>query len=144
MTDSFANTTTIKNALAHIISPKIVRSGGIFDTYETKFDLVNVDTGNINTIVVDNVIFQATSSPQTGIYKVTSSNSGNVIVIPNSKISKDSIVFAEIQWCPVDSNIVSVQRIQVNQQGGSFDIYLSRNLDISDVGLQISWFVSRF
>jgi hypothetical protein len=39
--DPFANTTTVKNILQHVISPKIVRDGN--GGYVTKTDLVNVD-----------------------------------------------------------------------------------------------------
>ena len=39
--DPFANTTTVKNILSHIISPKIVKDGS--GGYTTKTDLVNID-----------------------------------------------------------------------------------------------------
>jgi len=39
--DPFANTTTVKNILNHIISPKIVKDGSA--GYTTKTDLVNID-----------------------------------------------------------------------------------------------------
>lgn len=40
--DPFANTTTVKNILQHVLSPKIVSNGA--GGYVTKTDLVNIDT----------------------------------------------------------------------------------------------------
>ena len=151
MTDSLANTTTVKNVLAHVISPKIVRSGGIYDTYETRFDLVNVDTGVINNIVADtitvnNILFQESTKSHVGSYSVKTSDNGlNYVIVPHSKITQNSLVFAEIQYIPINSQSIRIERVHVKQEGGAFFIYLSRNIDTSvDTNLKISWFVPKF
>jgi hypothetical protein len=52
--DPFANTTTVKNILQHVLSPKIVSDGS--GGYVTKTDLVNIDVANARNVVASNSV----------------------------------------------------------------------------------------
>ena len=126
--DPFANTTTVKNILQHIISPKIVSDGN--GGYVTKTDLVNVD----------NLIFTPKASTAgTGQNPLTSqcgtvTITGSSVIIYHSRVTASSIIFA----VPQDSQGIYV--ISVAPTSGSFTIKLNN----TGTNLPIGWFIASF
>ena len=91
--DPFANTTTVKNILQHIISPKLVNDGS--GGYVSKTDLVNVH----------NIVFAAGASTEDGSFeKPFTTQCGTIIADANfaattvfhSRVTENSIIFAVI------------------------------------------------
>jgi len=128
--DPFANTTTVKNILQHIISPKLVIDGS--GGYVSKTDLVNVH----------NIVFAAGASnedgtvahpftKQTGVF---TTDGDTQITVNHSRVTADSIVLAQ----NLDSNSLLVT--SVNATSGSFTINFSSNSS----GYKIGWFISKF
>ena len=128
--DPFANTTTVKNILQHIISPKIVRgaSGG----YVTKTDLVNVD----------NLIFNSPSTTQGTVEAPLTSQCGRVmptvnsqeITIFHSRVTPNSIIFAVVQ---TEGGTFVTRVVPRNTE---FDIWINTYVP----SLSIGWFIASF
>ena len=128
--DPFANTTTVKNILQHIISPKIVSNGS--GGYLSKTDLVNVH----------NIVFAAGASTEDGSLEkpfttqcgvLTTANGDNNFTIYHSRVSASSIIMA---CC----NLGDVLVTSVAVAEGSFTIYLSQET----IGYKIGWFIAKF
>lgn len=85
--DPFANTTTVKNILQHVLSPKIVSNGS--GGYVTKTDLVNIDTVNARSVVATSNINALNLFGTT----VTASSS---LVANNATIGNDLTVIRDI------------------------------------------------
>lgn len=130
--DPFAKTTTVKNILQHIISPKIVKSGG---GYVTKTDLVNVH----------NLMFSETANtPGTALNPltaqcgtVTMSRGGIEIVLHHSRITDNSIIIATCNT-PLAT---AVESIGVNRGTKTFTITL---LVAPGSDMTVSWFIAAF
>ena len=132
--DPFANTTTVKNILQHIISPKIVSDGS--GGYVTKTDLVNVDK----------ILFQSVgngagteASPltqQTG--RVTFPGGRDSITVYHSNVTSSSIILATT--LNKDPNLPLI--VEVLPADGSFVILLSGNT--GNPGLIVGWFIASF
>ena len=131
--DPFANTTTVKNILNHIISPKIVKDGS--GGYTTKTDLVNID----------NLIFASPASTagteaapltaQAGVLTVTS---GTAETVYHSRVTANSVIVASVkQFDNFERSIT-----QVLPAEGSFTITFSGSLGAD--GCKVSWFIASF
>jgi hypothetical protein len=131
--DPFANTTTVKNILNHIISPKIVKDGS---GYTTKTDLVNID----------NLIFASRGNgtgteatrltAQCGVVGVP--DTGSSVTVYHSRVTLDSIIIATNKTTGNNkSYILSVT--PVNQ---SFVIQLSSRPGGDNH--VVSWFIASF
>ena len=133
--DPFANTTTVKNILNHIISPKIVKDGS--GGYTTKTDLVNID----------NLVFASkgsgTGSPETPLTAqcgvVGFPNGGRIIRVYHSRVTSDSIIIATAKTVDLNSrSIVSV----TPDSSGYFEISL--NIVTGNAAYQVAWFIASF
>jgi hypothetical protein len=126
--DPFANTTTVKNILQHIISPKIVSDGA--NGYVSKTDLVNVH----------NLIFEAGASnedgsvgnPYTTQCGRTEFPDGEVMTVYHSRVTPTSIIIAS---CQSGFGIFVVSVVPGN---GYFNITLSSG------GGYAGWFIAKF
>lgn len=136
--DPFANTTTVKNILQHIISPKIVSDGA--GGYITKTDLVNVH----------NILFASPettrgdeSNPvltgQCGTYTLTGTE-GPLITFQHSRVTPNSIIFATVLN---NRSVYVVGVIPPNSATSNiFSIKMSGTIDLS--GTKIGWFIASF
>ena len=132
--DPFANTTTVKNILQHIISPKIVSDGA--NGYVSKTDLVNVH----------NLIFGAGASNEDGSAEHPfTTQSGVVTAFANSadtyfyhsRINANSVVFATIK-SDVNAVLFSVSTTSPNGIGL---VKITCNQTFSG---NIGWFIAKF
>ena len=139
--DPFANTTTVKNILNHIISPKIVKDGS--GGYTTKTDLVNID----------NLVFASrgsgTGSPavpltaQCGV--VTFPSNQSIITVYHSRVTANSIIIATHQ--SLDGNFRRVRTIVPNlnvESGGYFEITLDGVTGMGSLVNSLAWFIASF
>ena len=127
--DPFANTTTVKNILQHVISPKIVKDGN--GGYVTKTDLINVD----------NLLFTAASTTAgTESVRLTSQcgtvtlGIENAVRVFHSRVTPNSVILANVQT----NSGVSI--VNVEPFDGSFKIIVSA----PGFPVQISWFIAAF
>jgi hypothetical protein len=132
--DPFANTTTVKNILNHIISPKIVKDGS--GGYTTKTDLVNID----------NLLFASRGSgtgtlgvPLTAqVGEVDIPSDKDTVTIYHSRVTPNSIILATDK--DIGGNKTDVRSIQCTAE--SFTINLT---DLAGSGgKKISWFIASF
>lgn len=131
--DPFANTTTVKNILNHIISPKIVREGS---GYTTKTDLVNID----------NLIFATSGSgtgsaiaPQTAQCGFVGIPNGvSVVTVYHSRVTINSIIIATNKTAGTNSAAI----IDVVPSNASFVIRLTSVPGGSNHS--VSWFIASF
>ena len=101
-TDPFANTTTVKNILQHVLSPKIVSDGS--GGYVTKTDLVNIDTVNVGRIVATSGLvttLTATNLTSANINAVYGINVGTTVTARN--VIADTITTKRIIYNNTDS-----------------------------------------
>jgi len=128
--DPFANTTTVKNIIQHIISPKIVRDGT--NGYVSKTDLVNVH----------NIIFAPGASNEDGTvqnpfttqYGKTATRSRETNVY-HSQVTVNSIIIASVV------GVISNSILQgVEARNGYFVILASSAVNLIEVG----WFIAKF
>jgi hypothetical protein len=133
--DPFANTTTVKNILQHIISPKIVSNGS--GGYLSKTDLVNVH----------NIVFAAGASNETGSAENPfTTQSGVVTAFANSadtyfyhsRLNANSVVFATIRSPNLSAVIYSVSTTSDNIIGL---VRITCNQAFSGT---IGWFIAKF
>ena len=134
--DPFANTTTVKNILHHIISPKIVSNGS--GGYITKTDLVNVD----------NIIFQSSSNTtgtlllplltQSGQFTFPSATS--TVNVYHANVKSSSIILANVLTTDPGLNQYIVQ---VVPSAGSFAVTISNQSGTPSI-LKIGWFIASF
>jgi hypothetical protein len=134
--DPFANTTTVKNILNHIISPKIVKDGS--GGYTTKTDLVNIDNLLFasSSNVTGSVLIPLTS--QVGV--VTIERLRDSITVYHSRVTANSIILATNKTVET-SNRRTVSH--VTPVRGSFTIYLDGENGANGVSY-ISWFIASF
>jgi hypothetical protein len=132
--DPFANTTTVKNILNHIISPKIVKDGS--GGYTTKTDLVNID----NLIFVSPASTAGTeAAPLTAQVGVASGISDRTFVIVyHSRVTANSIIVASVKRFDNFQRSIS----QVLPDEGNFSITFSGALGVN--GCEVSWFIASF
>lgn len=133
--DPFANTTTVKNILQHIISPKIVSDGA--NGYVSKTDLVNVH----------NIVFAPGASNETGTAENPfTTQSGVVGADPytpdtyfyHSRINANSVVFATILSPGLTAVVYSVSTSKSNVNGL---VRINCNQTFSG---NIGWFIAKF
>lgn len=131
--DPFANTTTVKNILQHVISPKIVKdnAGG----YVTKTDLVNVHNLVFSERATGKGDAGIPLTAQCGTYTI-GANEGESIAFTHSRLSANSIVFAQVIS---DDNIV-VRRTHTDINFFTFTVELSG----PTAGVRIGWFIAAF
>jgi len=129
--DPFANTTTVKNILQHIISPKVVSDGE--QGYVSRTDLVNVH----------NIVFAGGTSNENGIVStrpfttqcgVSRTDGTSNIYIYHSRVTTTSVILASVQ------SAGSVFVISVNPEDGFFLI----NLSGTSTNFNVGWFIARF
>jgi len=129
--DAFANTTTVKNILQHIISPKLVNDGS--GGYVSKTDLVNVHnlvfgSGASNE---DGLIASTAFTTQCGLAFTTGTSS---ITIYHSRVTSNSIIFAQNRS---PSTLIMTSIVPTT---GSFTVNFNSNTS----GYGVGWFIARF
>ena len=128
--DPFENTTTVKNILQHVISPKVVSDG--ISGYIVRTDLVHIH----------NLIFEKGTATENGTsgnpfttQSGTATLSGASVTVYHSRVTSTSIVFATI----INGSSISISRVSPTL--GSFTIHpTSAPADNTTVG----WFIARF
>ena len=128
--DPFANTTTVKNILQHIISPKIVSDGS--GGYVTKTDLVNVD----NLLFTTNATTAGTDlnplTSQVGTFSFPEDSKTTSVY--HSRVTTNSVIFAVTQ--ANSGNYV----VSVVPEDGRFSI----TLNIRGYSGKVGWFIASF
>jgi hypothetical protein len=131
--DPFANTTTVKNILQHIISPKLVRDGS--GGYVSKTDLVNVH----------NIVFSSGAPNEDGTATrpfttqcgtILGSNVGEATVVYHSRVTNNSVIFATV----ISGGVSFVESVIANSSG-TFVITCS---EILSGGAKLGWFIGKF
>jgi hypothetical protein len=131
--DPFANTTTVKNILQHIISPKLVNDGS--GGYVSKTDLVNVH----------NLIFAAAALTENGTAAnpfttqcgtITGSVTNADTEVYHSRVTDKSVVFASI--------ISGAQYLVVNVIASNNGRFTIRCNDVLPSNVQLGWFIGKF
>jgi hypothetical protein len=129
--DPFANTTTVKNILQHIISPKIVSDGN--GGYVTKTDLVNVD----NLLFTSASIIESensSDSPVTSQCGIVTATQRSTFVY-HSRVTPNSIIFA----VPRENRNIYVVNVVTGQ--GVFIINLN---SAPFPNMSVGWFIASF
>jgi len=131
--DPFANTTTVKNILQHIISPKLVNDGS--GGYVSKTDVVNVH----------NIVFAAGASTEDGSFeKPFTTQCGTIIAEANfaantvfhSRVTENSIIFAVI----ISGGSNKICNV-IPSAAGVFTITCD---SILPPNTRLGWFIARF
>ena len=131
--DPFANTTTVKNILQHIISPKLVRDGS--GGYVSKTDLVNVH----------NIVFSSgapnedgtATRPFTTQCGIVSGGTGSeAIIVYHSRVTTESVIFASV----ISGGDIAVYNVIANSPG-MFVITCSTPPLSTD---KFGWFIGKF
>lgn len=132
--DPFENTTTVKNILQHVISPKVVSDG--ISGYIVRTDLVHIH----------NIIFEKGTATEDGTSGnpfttqcgtvTTVSGSLSSPVVYHSRVTSTSIVFATIMS---GSSSMSISRVIPNL--GSFIVSLSSAPNTNTI---VGWFIAKF
>ena len=133
--DPFATTTTVKNILQHIISPKIVSNGA--SGYVTKTDIVNV-----NNIIFDDVgdgagTAQLPLTQQSG--RVAFPIRSRFIDVYHAKVKTTSNILVSI--LKTDGNRPQIE--EVLPGNGMFTINLSGDT-ANTIGFTVGWFIASF
>ena len=132
MSDPFANTTTVKNILQHVLSPKIVRDGS--GGYTTKVDLVNVDRVVLNDPRGSGTI----SDPFTGqCGSVTIGSGENQISVFATGLTANSVVFA----VNAVNDEPGVESVGID---GANTHFIIRLRDPTSRPTRIGWFIAKF
>jgi hypothetical protein len=140
--DPFANTTTVKNILQHVISPKIVKDGN--GGYVSKTDLVNVHnlvfTGYNPSVELGTQAKPFTSQYGTSTYTggpIPNIENGKYLTVYHSRVTPNSVIIAIV------SNEVSPRFLYAITPGsGSFTIVISA--DTATAGIKVTWFIAAF
>jgi hypothetical protein len=127
--DPFANTTTVKNILQHVISPKIVSDGT--GGYVTKTDLVNVHNLVFSERATGKGDAGIPLTAQCGTYTI-GANEGENITFTHSRLSANSIVLAQV----ISDDSVVVRRTYTDLNSFTFTVALSGLAE----GVRIGWF----
>ena len=131
--DPFANTTTVKNILQHVISPKLVHDGN--GGYVSKTDLVNVH----------NIIFAPGSSTEDGtISNPFTTQCGTILgstiaaatTVYHSRVTTNSVIFASI----MGGGFNTIYNVIPNA-AGTFTITCDTILPDNTI---LGWFIARF
>lgn len=131
--DPFANTTTVKNILQHIISPKLVSDGS--GGYVSKTDVVNVH----------NLVFSGGATNEDGSFErpfttqcgtVTADANYAATTVYHSRVTDNSIIFAVI----MGGGSLNIRNV-VASAPGMFVITCSGNLPANT---NLGWFIARF
>ena len=129
--DPFENTTTVKNILQHVISPKVVSDGA--SGYIVRTDLVHVH----------NLIFEKGTPTEDGTSahpfttQCGSVNlSGGSVTVYHSRVTSTSIVFATIIS---GSSSISISR--VIPAVGSFTVHPT---SAPGTNTTVGWFIAKF
>lgn len=133
--DPFANTTTVKNILQHIISPKIVSDGS--GGYVTKTDLVNVDK----------ILFDSVGNGTGSAGSPLTQQSGRVTIplerdretVYHSGVTSSSIIIATV----LQNNSSGARILQVKPTTGQFDILLTGSIGLTG-SYVVGWFIASF
>lgn len=149
--DPFANTTTVKNILQHVVSPKIVIDGN--GGYVTKTDLVNVHNIVFDTSEPTGSDGSSTSKPytsQSGIATALGARSGvaaqNSITVYHARMTANSKVMCSV--IGYDGNgPMSIKTCVVtgngDNSGGRFRLTFSASPAASTT-ITIAWFILKF
>ena len=128
--DPFANTTTVKNILQHIISPKIVSDGA--GGYVTKTDLVNVD----NLLFTTNATTDGTElnplTSQVGTFSFPEDRKTTSVY--HSRVTPNSVILA------VTQESAGVYVVSVVPEDGRFAI----TLNVAGYLGKVGWFIASF
>lgn len=132
--DPFANTTTVKNILQHIISPKLVRDGS--GGYVSKTDLVNVH----------NLVFSSGAPNEDGTATrpfttqcgvILGNTLGPSTIVYHSRVTTSSVIFANI--------ISGVESIIFNVVANAPGMFVITCLgDLLPDNTRIGWFIGKF
>jgi hypothetical protein len=132
--DPFANTTTVKNILNHIISPKIVKDGS--GGYTTKTDLVNIDNLLFASRGAGTGTLGVPLTAQVGEVDIPSDK--DTVTIYHSRVTPNSIILVTNK--DIGGNKTDIRSIQCTAE--SFTINLT---DLAGSGgKKISWFIASF
>jgi len=129
--DPFANTTTVKNILQNIISPKLVNDGS--GGYVSRTDLVNVH----------NLVFGngapnedgGSANPFTTQCGVAMSNGSDSIVVNHSRVTQNSIILIQNLTDSDSTNVLSVF---------PGDKVFTIRLNSESNGAVFGWFIAKF
>lgn len=148
--DPFANTTTVKNILQHVISPKIVKDGN--GGYVTKTDLVNVH--NLVFSSVDRTVLSTPENPivnvlgsinnpftaQCGraILSVPVGNRAKRFIFRHNRVTPNSVIVATFINDPSGRFIARIE-----PQSQEFEVLTSIELGGGE-SLSFSWFIAAF
>jgi hypothetical protein len=136
-TDPFANTTTVKNILQHVLSPKIVNDGS--GGFKTATDLVNIDAVNANRLILSLGTGDGSSgNPFTGQCgkSTIGAQLGNTQIYIQG-VTRQSVVFGISE----DNNYPVAAVYPDND--GSVLILLASGAS-AGYNISVSWFVARF
>jgi hypothetical protein len=131
--DPFANTTTVKNILNHIISPKIVKDGS--GGYTTKTDLVNIDNLIFASPATTAGTEAAPLTTQCGVLSVTS---GYLGLVYHSRVTANSVIVATVKRLDIFQRSI----INVTPDEGMFVVAF--NGGVGSDGCEVSWFIASF
>ena len=138
--DPFANTTTVKNILQHVISPKLVRDGN--GGYVSKTDLVNVH----------NIVFAPGSSTEDGTISnpfttqcgtILGSTTEGATTVYHSRVTTNSVIFASMMssaFNPATGYPIMIVNVIPNDTG-AFTITCDTPLPDNT---RLGWFIARF
>lgn len=139
--DPFANTTTVKNILQHVISPKIVKDGS--SGYVTKTDLVNVHnlvfTGYDPLVELGTQANPFTSQYGTSTYTGVGSTveNGKYLIVHHSRVTPNSVIIAIV------SNEVSPRFLYSITPADKF-FTLVMSAETATAGVKVTWFIAAF
>jgi hypothetical protein len=132
--DPFANTTTVKNILQHVISPKIVSDGT--GGYTTKTDLVNVHNLVFSERATSRGTVEIPLTAQCGTYTLPTDDIG--IVFHHSRVTANSVIIANV----MTSGAPFVISVVFNPSPRGFTVYLNTAIGTADT--RIGWFIASF
>ena len=137
--DPFANTTTVKNILSHIISPKIVKDGS--GGYTTKTDLVNIDNLIFASRGSGTGSVEAPLTAQCGVVEVP--RSSNSVTVFHSRVTTNSIILATnntvITYSAGDTRVS-----HITPSNDSFTITINQPTTADGPKTYIFWFIASF
>jgi len=130
--DPFANTTTVKNILQHIISPKIVRGGS--GGYVTKTDLVNVH----NLLFSEKATTTGTAlSPLTGQCGTVVIPAGQQdVILYHSRATTSSVILAIS--CNTNNESI-IRSVTPGNKQFTISLFITVSFDVT-----VSWFIAAF
>ena len=155
-TDPFANTTTVKNILQHVLSPKIVSDGS--GGYVTKTDLVNIDIVNSRNVVASSTVtaskivagnvtattINSTNLTVSGTINgdmarsgiATVANTNTFVLVPDAEVGVTSVIVAS------STNLTyPVLSVDISTSPPGFNI----NLGVAVVGdVDVNWFIAKY